>query len=202
MNPMTVLTTALKVIEVLSLAVDVMDRMVDVFKKAGILKETNNSEELGAKVLYGNEHNITPPNPEDKVAYDDYITQIDSTDLSTEDAGRFSAEDKRKAASEFITGTLNSEYGSNNINDFLIDVATNSDYYSADKIKAYMDVAANKEDLDMGNIPKYFNGQLNNFKDIKETEEAMVEAEQSLGVTEEEAKQNIDVEQEKRNKQI
>ena len=51
-----------------------------------------------------------------------------------------------------------------------------------------MDDAANKEDLDMGNIPKYFNGQLNNFKDIKETEEAMVEAEQSLGVTEEEAK--------------
>ena len=192
---MSWLHVALEVIEVVSLAIDVADKLINVLNKAGVLENTNNSDELGAKVMQAREINITPP--EERAAYEQYIKQIDAMEIDPDK--NYSAEDKQAAANEFLSGALNVVYADDKgVTPFLQEVNAHSSFYEPDQIKAYLDKSAESQ-LDMGDIGKYFDDKLDSMQDILRTEDVLIDAEKSLGLNDDEIKQKFDDERVHRN---
>ena len=195
---MSWLHVALEVIEVVSLAIDVADKLINVLNKAGVLENTNNSDELGAKVMQAREINITPP--EERAAYEQYIKQIDAMEIDPDKY--YSAEDKQAAANEFLSGALNVVYADDNgVTPFLQEVNAHSSFYEPDQIKAYLDKSAESQ-LDMGDIGKYFDDKLDSMQDILRTEDVLIDAEKSLGLNDDEIKQKFDDERVHRNQDL
>ena len=195
---MSWLHVALEVIEVVSLAIDVADKLINVLNKAGVLENTNNSDELGAKVMQAREINITPP--EERAAYEQYIKQIDAMEIDPDK--NYSAEDKQAAANEFLSGALNVVYADDNgVTPFLQEVNAHSSFYEPDQIKAYLDKSAESQ-LDMGDIGKYFDDKLDSMQDILRTEDVLIDAEKSLGLNDDEIKQKFDDERVHRNQDL
>ena len=196
MSPAATIKLAVKVLEVVSLGLDVADKFVGVMKNAGVIKNTNTSEELGAKVLRGNELGLTPQNVKNWEDYEKYMRSIDAIELTAEQ--KYDADKKLAAANEFITGAMNLKYGqAHGVNNFLEEVNKNPDYYSGGRIEAYMDKAAQKN-LNMENIGRYFDNKLDSLQDIRKTESVLLEAEKSLGVDESKTKSDFDAERVKR----
>ena len=196
MTPGSVIKLMVGVIEVVNLAVDVADKFVDVLKKAGVIKNTQNSDELGAKVLHGQEINITPDALSTKQDYEDYARKIDTLQLPS--GQDYSPEEKRNAVNKFITDAMNVRYGNQNgVNDFLKEVNDHKEYYSPQRIEAYMD-KANQNDLNMSKIGDYLGNNLDSMQDIRKTETVLIDAERSLGVDDEAAKEKFDAERDKR----
>lgn len=192
MSPTTAIKLAVGVIQVVSLAIDVADKFVDVLKKAGVIENTRNSDELGSKVLRGREINITPKNVETPSDYENYARRIDSIEIPQDK--NYSPEEKRAAADEFISGAMNVKFGKDSgVNNFLQEVNGHPNYYTPDRIEKYMDTAG-QNNLNMENIGRYFDNKLDSLQDIRRTESVMTEAEKSLGATESEAKAAFDAE--------
>ena len=197
MAPLAVVKLAVEVINVVSLAIDVADKFVDVLKNAGILKITKDGDELGAKVLHGREINITPDGLSSERDYGDYMRRIDAVELPL--GKSYAPEEKRAAASEFITGAMNVRYGTKiGVNEFLKEVDTHKEFYSPQRIETYMD-KAQQNNLNMENIGRYLDGKLDSMQEIRQTDSVLVEAEKSMGISEEEAKERLNKEHNVRN---
>ena len=192
MSPTTAINLAVKVIQVVNLAIDVADKFVDVLKKAGVIENTRNSDELGAKVLRGREINITPKDVETPSDYLNYARQIDSLEIPQDK--NYSPEQKRVAANEFISEAVNVKFGKDSgVNNFLQEVNSHPNYYTTDRIEKYIE-SARQNNLNMENIGRYFDNKLDSLQDIRRTESVMTDAEKSLGVNENEAKAAFDAE--------
>ena len=182
MTPTAMLKLAENAITVISFAIDVLDKFVDVLKKAGVLKNSNNSDELGAKVIRGRELGITPDKFTTLKDYEDYIRQIDAIELP--ENRNYSVQEKRDAANEFINGAMNMRYGQNlGINNFLVEVEGHSKFYSPERINAYM-TCAEQKNFNMENIGRYFDSKLDAMQDIRHTESVLIAAEKSAGINE------------------
>lgn len=192
MTPTAMLKFAVEAIHVLSLAVDVADKFVDVLKNAGVVKNSSKSDELGAKVLRGREMGITPEKVETLKDYEEYARKIDEIELPENQS--YSLKEKRDAANEFITGAMNMKYGQNfGVNDFLAEVDGHSNFYSPERINSYLD-CAKQNNLNMENIGRYFDSKLDAMQDIRRTESVLVAAEKSIGVNEQDAKKKFETE--------
>lgn len=196
MTPTSALKLAVKVLEVINFGLDVADKCVDVLKNAGVIKNSKNSDELGAKVMRGAEMGLTPHNAKTLEDYKEYAKQIDEIKLTGNE--NYSPDKKREAADEFITGALNMHYGQvGGVNDFLKEVNKNPEYYSSARIEAYMNKAAQKN-FNMKNIGRYLDSKLDSMQGIRQTESILLEAEKSLNVNENDAKAKFDAERAKR----
>lgn len=196
MNPMAALKLAVNVLEVISFGLDVADKCVGVLKNAGVIKNSKNSDELGAKVMRGAEMGLTPQNAKTLEEYKEYIRQIDEIKLTGDE--NYSPDKKREAANEFLTGALDMRYGqTEGLSNFLKEVNKNPEYYSAARIEAYLDTAAQKN-FNMENIGRYFDSKLDSMQGIRQTESVLLEAEKSLNVKEDDAKSAFDDERAKR----
>ena len=196
MISMATIKLAVEVINVVSLAIDVADKFVDMLKNAGIIKNTDNADELGGKVLRGREINLTPDGLTTKQDYEDYMRRIDAVELP---AGQsYAPEEKQAAASEFITGAMNTRYGTQSgVNSFLKEVDTHKEYYSPQRIETYMD-KARQSNLNMENIGRYLDSKLDSMQEIRQTESVLVDAEKELGISDKEAKDKLDAERTER----
>ena len=196
MNPAAMIKLAVNVLNVVSLGLDVADKFVGVLKNAGIIKNTSNSEELGAKVIRGNELGLTPQDVKNWADYEKYMRSIDAIELTADQ--NYDSDKKLAAANEVITGAMNLKYGqASGVNNFLEEVNKNSDYYTGGRIEAYMDKAG-QNDLNMENIGRYFDSKLDSLQDIRKTESVLLEAEKSLNVDESKAKSDFNAERVKR----
>lgn len=192
MTPTTMLKLAVGAIQVLSLAVDVADKFVNVLKNAGVIKNSSTVDELGAKVLRGREMGITPEKVETLKDYEEYARKIDEIELPENQS--YSLKEKRDAANEFITGAMNMKYGQNfGVNNFLTEVDGHSNFYSPERINSYLN-CAKQNNLNMENIGRYFDSKLDAMQDIRRTESVLVAAEKSIGVNEQDAKKKFETE--------
>lgn len=192
MTPTTMLKLAVGAIQVLSLAVDVADKFVNVLKNAGVIKNSSTVDELGAKVLRGREMGITPEKVETLKDYEEYARKIDEIELPENQS--YSLKEKRDAANEFITGAMNMKYGQNfGVNNFLAEVDDHSNFYSPERINSYLN-CAKQNNLNMENIGRYFDSKLDAMQDIRRTESVLVAAEKSIGVNEQDAKKKFETE--------
>lgn len=196
MTPTAMFKIAVGAIHVISLAVDVADKFVDVLKKAGVIKNSSNSDELGARVLRGRELGITPEKVETMKDYEEYARQIDAIELPQNQS--YSLKEKHNAANEFITGAMNMKYGQkSSINNFLVEVDGHSNFYSPERINSYLNCAEQKN-LNMENIGSYFDSKLDSMQDIRHTESILIAAEKLIGVNEQDAKKNFETERSQR----
>ena len=69
------IAVAFKALRVLCIALEVADKVIDIVKKSGLIRKTQDVKELGAKVLQAKELGIEEPTDPSK--YEEYLKKID-----------------------------------------------------------------------------------------------------------------------------
>ena len=157
MNIMAGIKVATEVIKILGMAVEIADKFVEVMNKAGYLKNTNNTEDLGGRALVAEQRGIRP---EDYDKYDDYIKEIDSFEIGKEEKTLFSSKERILAGSKIIDNYMNEHYGEQS-KDFIMDVVENKEFYNKEgRLDKYLE-KTEYYDLPIEYIGKYYNGTIN-----------------------------------------
>ncbi len=173
---------------------------VGVCKKLGLIKRECKPEELGDRALQAYEkENIKPEDYRGR--YDEYIKKIESIELDPEKSKEYSTEKKLKAAGAVVGFALQEHYGrdkgvesfvKNELND-----ESKKEFYTEDRTREYLDVCA-ETDTDMSKIGDYLDDRLDSMEETRAMGLKLLEAEKKLGVSETEAKDNIEREKERR----
>ena len=178
----------------LSLAIDIADKLIDALKKWGVLKDTSNTDELGAKALYAGDCGVLEEN---YATYRDYLHAVDGMDMTAEQRDAYALEKKREAGAHLILGGLREEMGAQAEN-FVIETAQNDDFYQEEgRVEAYAE-AVKSGDVSTENISAYFDNKLDDLQTVKETDSILKAIEEKRGVSTEEAGFLLDAEIERR----
>ncbi len=185
-------------LNVVALAVTAIDIGIHVCKALGIIKKDMPPEELGDRALQAQDRGIKAEDYEGR--YNEYLQEIETIELDPEASEKFSVEEKQTAAAEILGTALVEYYGKDSgaekfLNTELTEV--NKDFYTPERVVSYMNAFKNSGD-NMENINKYFDSKLDSMQEIRHVDTMLIEAEKKLGVSEEEAKQNLDEEKTKR----
>ena len=171
-------------LNLVSLAIDVADKLVVALKDWGVIKTTTTAEELGAKSLEAEKNGIRA---EDAKDFGGYLQAVDAYDpKACEQRGK-----------ELALRGLGQELG-NEAGAFTQELAKNEDFYRADgRVETYADAVRTGE-LAAVDISAYFDNKLDDLQSIKKTDAVLQNVEERRGLSPEEAAKELDAEIEKR----
>ena len=191
------LTTVEKIegaLMLLSLAIDIADKLIDALKKWGVLENTSSTDDLGAKALYAENCGILEEN---YATYGEYLHAVDGMNITAEQRNAYAPEKKREAGAQLILGGLKEEMGAQ-AEAFAIETAKNADFYQAEgRVETYAE-AVKSGNVSAENISAYFDNKLEDLQTVKTTDAALKSIEEKRGVSLEEAGHLLDAEIERR----
>ena len=178
----------------LSLAIDIADKLVDALKKWGVLENTSSTDDLGAKALYAGDCGILEGN---YPTYGEYLHAVDGMNITAEQRNAYTPEKKREAGAQLILGGLKEEMGTQ-AEAFAIETVKNADFYQAEgRVETYAEAVKNGN-VSAENISAYFDNKLEDLQTVKTTDAALKAIEEKRGAASEEAGRLLDVEIERR----
>jgi len=189
-------------LSVISIALSVVDIGMRVCRSLGIIHKDKTPEELGDRVLQAEEQGIKLEDYENR--YDEYMKAIESVELDPESSKNFSVADKNKAAAAILGIGLMEHYGKDSgVDKFLKTelVEENKTFYQPERVVAYLDTFKNSGE-NMENIGRYLDNKLDSMQDIRQVDAKLIEAEKKLGVSDVEAKENLEAEKDRRSDDI
>lgn len=182
-------------LEVAAFVVTVVSAAVSICRNLGILKPDTEPEDLGDRALQAKEAGINPEDYDGR--FEEYRDKIENFEIDPEKSKNYTPEQKLAAAGEVTGWALTEYYGKESGVDKFIECEWNKNegYYEPARAAAYM------EEFKGGGMDKigdYFDNKLDSLQGIKQIEGKLQEAEKSLGVSEDEAKERLQVEVERR----
>jgi len=181
----------------LSLAIDVADKLVGALQKWGVLKNTSNVEELGVKGLVAQESGLRQEN---YLNCGEYLKAVDAVNLTVDQRDNYKPQEVREHGMALLLDGLKNELGSQ-AESFVMETTKHEDFYSANgRLSAYAD-AVKSGNLSVENISAYFDNKLDELQVIKKTDDALTEAELSRGVSLTDVAQVLDSEISRRTKE-
>lgn len=146
----------IKAVKILVLAIEVADKVITIAQKAGLIRNTQDVSELGAKALKGKEMGIEEP--EDPSKYNEYLKEIDELPITPEEIAKYGELEKKEAGAKLLVKALDSEFPDvQNLVKFLVDVKDNPDFYTTARMEEYLKLSSEQK-VDMEDIVKYLNG--------------------------------------------
>ena len=181
-------------LNLVSLAIDVADKLVVALKDWGVIKTTTTAEELGAKSLEAERNGIRA---EDAKDFGGYLQAVDAIELTPEQASAYDPKACEQRGKELALRGLGQELGSET-GAFAQELAKNEDFYRADgRLETYADAVRTGE-LAAVDISAYFDNKLDDLQSIKKTDAVLQNVEERRGLSPEEAAKELDAEIEKR----
>ncbi|MCI6085675.1 MAG: hypothetical protein MR711_05395 [Selenomonas sp.] len=181
-------------LNLVSLAIDVADKLVVALKDWGVIKTTTTAEELGAKSLEAERNGIRA---EDAKDFGGYLQAVDAIELTPEQASAYDPKACEQRGKELALRGLGQELG-NEAGAFTQELAKNEDFYRADgRLETYADAVRTGE-LAAVDISAYFDNKLDDLQSIKKTDAVLQNVEERRGLSPEEAAKELDAEIEKR----
>ncbi len=181
-------------LRLLSLAIDIADKLVETLQRWGVLKETKSADELGAKALYAEECGIREEN---YTAYGDYLNAVDNMNITTKQRNDYLPEKRSEAGAKLLLGGLRTEMGEQ-ADAFACETAQNTDFYQGDgRVESYAE-AVKKGEVSAENISAYFDNKLDDLQTLKATDSTLKAIEENRGVSPEEAASILEGEMERR----
>lgn len=181
-------------LNLVSLAIDVADKLVVALKDWGVIKTTTTAEELGAKSLEAERNGIRA---EDAKDFGGYLQAVDAIELTPEQASAYDPKACEQRGKELALRGLGQELG-NEAGAFTQELAKNEDFYRADgRLETYADAVRTGE-LAVVDISAYFDNKLDDLQSIKKTDAVLQNVEERRGLSPEEAAKELDAEIEKR----
>lgn len=181
-------------LNLVSLAIDVADKLVVALKDWGVIKTTTTAEELGAKSLEAERNGIRA---EDAKDFGGYLQAVDAIELTPEQASAYDPKACEQRGKELALRGLGQELG-NEAGAFTQELAKNEDFYRADgRVETYADAVRTGE-LAAVDISAYFDNKLDDLQSIKKTDAVLQNVEERRGLSPEEAAKELDAEIEKR----
>ena len=177
------IAVAFKALRVLCIALEVADKVIDIVKKSGLIRKTQDVKELGAKVLQAKELGIEEPTDPSK--YEEYLKKIDEINLDPQAMLKYSEAEKIEAGSKILVCALDSTYPDiQNLADFLEEVKNNPDFYTAKRMEQYLETG-NKQKTDMSEVGQYLSGKFENdpngMAKERRVRKLLKEAEEEMG---------------------
>ena len=180
-------------LNLVSLAIDVADKLVVALKDWRVIKTTT-AEELGAKSLEAEKNGIRA---EDAKDFGGYLQAVDAIELTPEQASAYDPKACEQRGKELALRGLGQELG-NEAGAFTQELAKNEDFYRADgRVETYADAVRTGE-LAAVDISAYFDNKLDDLQSIKKTDAVLQNVEERRGLSPEEAAKELDAEIEKR----
>lgn len=181
-------------LNLVSLAIDVADKLVVALKDWGVIKTTTTAEELGTKSLEAERNGIRA---EDAKDFGGYLQAVDAIELTPEQASAYDPKACEQRGKELALRGLGQELG-NEAGAFTQELAKNEDFYRADgRLETYADAVRTGE-LAAVDISAYFDNKLDDLQSIKKTDAVLQNVEERRGLSPEEAAKELDAEIEKR----
>ena len=181
-------------LNLVSLAIDVADKLVVALKDWGVIKTTTTAEELGAKSLEAEKNGIRA---EDAKDFGGYLQAVDAIELTPEQKSAYDPKACEQRGKELARRGLGQELG-NEAGAFTQELAKNEDFYRADgRVETYADAVRTGE-LAAVDISAYFDNKLDDLQSIKKTDAVLQNVEERRGLSPEEAAKELDAEIEKR----
>ena len=181
-------------LNLVSLAIDVADKLVVALKDWGVIKTTTTAEELGAKSLEAEKNGIRA---EDARDFGGYLQAVDAIELTPEQKSAYDPKACEQRGKELALRGLGQELG-NEAGAFTQELAKNEDFYRADgRVETYADAVRTGE-LAAVDISAYFDNKLDDLQSIKKTDAVLQNVEERRGLSPEEAAKELDAEIEKR----
>lgn len=181
-------------LNLVSLAIDVADKLVVALKDWGVIKTTTTAEELGAKSLEAEKNGIRA---EDAKDFGGYFQAVDAIELTPEQKSAYDPKACEQRGKELALRGLGQELG-NEAGAFTQELAKNEDFYRADgRVETYADAVRTGE-LAAVDISAYFDNKLDDLQSIKKTDAVLQNVEERRGLSPEEAAKELDAEIEKR----
>lgn len=182
-------------LRVVALVVTVVDAGISICRNLGLLKPDTEPEDLGDRALQAKDAGINPEDYDGR--FEEYRDKIENFELDPEKSKNYTSEQKLAAAGEVAGWALTEHYGKESGVDKFIEYEWNKNegYYEPARAAAYMEEF---KDGGMEKIGDYFDNKLNALADIKQIEGKLQEAEKTLGVSDEEAKEKLQAETERR----
>ena len=181
-------------LNLVSLAIDVADKLVVALKDWGVIKTTTTAEELGAKSLEAEKNGIRA---EDAKDFGGYLQAVDAIELTPEQKSAYDPKACEPRGKELALRGLGQELG-NEAGAFTQELAKNEDFYRADgRLETYADAVRTGE-LAAVDISAYFDNKLDDLQSIKKTDAVLQNVEERRGLSPEEAAKELDAEIEKR----
>ena len=180
-------------LNIVSLAIDVADKLVVALKDWGVIKTTT-AEELGAKSLEAEKNGIRA---EDAKDFGGYLQAVDAIELTPEQKSAHDPKACEQRGKELALRGLGQELG-NEAGAFTQELAKNEDFYRADgRVETYADAVRTGEPAAV-DISAYFDNKLDDLQSIKKTDAVLQNVEERRGLSPEEAAKELDAEIEKR----
>ena len=181
-------------LNLVSLAIDVADKLVVALKDWGVIKTTTTAEELGAKSLEAEKNGIRA---EDAKDLGGYLQAVDAIELTPEQKSAYDPKACEQRGKELALRGLGQELG-NEAGAFTQELAKNEDFYRADgRVETYADAVRTGE-LAAVDISAYFDNKLDDLQSIKKKDAVLQNVEERRGLSPEEAAKELDAEIEKR----
>ncbi len=155
---MLTLGVVLKAVRILVIALDVADKVITIARKAGLIRNTQDVSELGAKALKGKEMGIEEP--EDLSKYNEYLKKIDELPITPEEMAKYGELEKKETGAKILVKSVDSVFPDiQNLVKFLEDVKDNPDFYTTTRMEKYLKLGSEQK-VDMEDIVKYLDGGL------------------------------------------
>lgn len=125
-------------------------------KALGIITATEiKAVDLGDKALQAEKEGI---NPENYKTYLEYLNIIENFDLDPEKSKQWTESEKIEKGIELTSAGLVEKYGVD-IEELLLDVAKNPEFFSSQRVKEYIDLS-NTTTINYNEITNYLNGDI------------------------------------------
>lgn len=181
-------------LRLLSMAIDIADKLVGALQRWGVLKDTKSADELGAKALYAEDCGIVEEKYNDFV---EYLHAVDEINLPAEQHGAYLLEQQKEAGAKLLLGGLRTEMGEQ-AEAFVCETVNNADFYQADgRVENYAEAVKNGE-VSVEDIRAYFDNILDELQTVKATDSALKTLEEKSGASPEEAVHMLESEMERR----
>lgn len=145
-------------------------------KALGIITATEiEAVDLGDKALQAEKEGI---NPENYKTYLEYLNIIENFDLNPEKSKQWTESEKIEKGIELTSAGLVEKYGVY-IEELLLDIAKNPEFFSSQRVKEYIDLS-NTTTINYKEITDYLNGDIKKISHIDKINSAMLEIEKRI----------------------
>lgn len=153
--------------------------LVSVAKALGLIEDKKiETEELGDKALQAEAEGIKPENYK---TYQEYMKAIEEFELDPEKSKNWTEKEKIAKGIEITSALLVDKYGPD-IQDLIIEVAKNPEFFNTERVKEYIQIIEDKK-ISYSEISDYLDGNIRKFEHQDKVNNAMLEVEKKVNPT-------------------
>lgn len=147
--------------------------VIGVCKELGFIENETSSEELGNLALQAEEADIKP---EKFDTYEEYLNEIQQFPLDPEKSKNYTKEEKEMKAMEVSTAILLEKFGIG-VADLIEQISKHPSYFNEQRTENYLKELS-KDNIDMKEIAKFFDGELKSNAAIDEIKSIILDIEE------------------------